>query len=160
MRRRLLTPFLGACYLTKVHSPPAPGDSFANSAKQSLQDLHGIATGVDEHVEDRGLQLNQQQGDARFLKIVPDENTNRLGTGQETYICRVQIVSLVRIAAPARGSGICNLLNAHSVAERFCQMLLYLTGSLLDDFISLSDRFDRMLVTPGRRRRVLSTNEL
>lgn len=34
------------------------------------------------------------------------------------------------------------------------------TGNLLDAFISFSDRFERMLLTPGRRRSVLSTKAL
>ncbi len=34
------------------------------------------------------------------------------------------------------------------------------TGSLLEAFISLSDKFERILVTPGRRRSVLSTKAL
>ncbi|MGX1500402.1 hypothetical protein ACSSV1_005467 [Labrenzia sp. MBR-25] len=33
-------------------------------------------------------------------------------------------------------------------------------GSLLEAFISFSERFERMLVTPGRRRRVPSTKVL
>ena len=34
------------------------------------------------------------------------------------------------------------------------------TGSLLEAFISFSDRFERMLVTPGSRRKVPSTKPL
>jgi len=33
-------------------------------------------------------------------------------------------------------------------------------GSRLEDFISRNDRFDRMLVTPGSRRSVVSTKVL
>lgn len=33
-------------------------------------------------------------------------------------------------------------------------------GNLLDAFISFSERFERMLVTPGKRRRVPSTKAL
>ena len=33
-------------------------------------------------------------------------------------------------------------------------------GNLLEAFISFSERFERMLVTPGKRRRVVSTKTL